>query len=240
MSLINLNASTLSAIEDVRIKKEQVIIETTRELVYFSCIIRQQVYNIDISKLHTILTNKIEDLMFLLSQNNFPSEEISQVRYLICAALDEAIVSYTEASEFLHYQSLTSQYYKGELGGIYFFQKLEELEKNIQSNSALLTLGLIILCTGFKGQYAIENDGLIILSQIKNRIYFTLKRFVPKTLQKVTQSDAQGSHYFSKKARKLIFIGMILIILLTYFVTYLSLYRKTEDVGFIIKEIFEL
>ena len=232
------NAIKLDHLAEIRIKKEQIIVNSTRELLYLYCIIKQNFYNIDAGKLHTILTNKIEDLMLFLTENNFSSNEINIARYLLSAALDEVTFRYTESSQ--RYQSLTSQYYKGELGGIYFFTNLEELEKDIKENSALLTLGLMILYIGFKGQYAIENDGLLALEVIKNRLYFSLKRSAPKNLQQITISKEGDISKDLKQINKRLLPIMILILFIFYFISYQSLSNKVQDLRLIIKEIFEL
>ena len=226
----------------VIIPKEQILINATRELLYFCSIIRLKQYNIDATKLHSILINKMSELIIILSENNFSIEEMNTVKYLLSAALDEAILSSTESIESGH-QSLTNHYYKGELGGIYFFENLAILQKDFTKNLPIIQLALLILSIGFKGQYAISDNGLFHLSQIKDNLYIALKKarntLIENTVVLTTVPNTELKNTLKKYLIPISSVSIALIGM-TYTIMYQNLTSKTSELHKLIKEIFYL
>ncbi len=94
-------------------------------------------------------------------------------RYLLCTALDEAIVA-SDASGAEHEwsrRSLLSAFHNETWGGERFFQVLERAMQQPASNLYLLELVYILLSLGFAGKYRLEERGFLSLETLRDQAY---------------------------------------------------------------------
>ena len=118
--------------------KHQLILRATKELLYWSCLLRRCVHQFDIAKLHTLLTYKIEEVSSILLSQGCSSEEMDKIKFMLCTELDEAVVEYLDKRELGRYRSLTEYYYKEQLGGEHFFDIITAFPKSVSKINLLI------------------------------------------------------------------------------------------------------
>src|SRR5437660_1143269 len=95
--------------------------EEIRELLYLIAILRQKKYEIKATKLLNLASQKVDAFTKVLGKTNFSPIQIDQVKYLTCAAFDEAYFANIYLPKNSNNQSLISYYYDEELSGENFF-----------------------------------------------------------------------------------------------------------------------
>ncbi|QEK39904.1 type IVB secretion system protein IcmH/DotU [Candidatus Sneabacter namystus] len=223
--------------------KTVIITLATKEIIYICCILNQALYAVNLSKLYALLIHKMEDLTTSLVENNFSNEEITKIRYMLCAALDEATGVYARKTEdFTAFsRSLIQYYYKENTGGEKIFNILETTLHNPIAYLPISTLGYIILATGFKGKYAISENGLTDLSDIKDRIFYAVKRALSiKEKHKKTEKQLPYNAILVKSIIKKIVPTMAVVIVIVYLVSLYNIEQKKKQLHLMIKESLEL
>jgi type IV/VI secretion system ImpK/VasF family protein len=226
-----------NAISTTVFEKHQLILRVTKELLYWSCLLRGCLYQFEIAKLHSLLTYKIEEVSLILSGHGCSAEEVDKVKFMLCTELDEAMVEYLDKGDLSRYKSLTEYYYR-ELGGEHFFDIIAAFLKSPHSNLAILSLGHIILCLGFKGQYALEENGLSRLSEIKDNLFFKIKKILPGPEFEVAPSVeiATRTSFIYKQMRTKIIPIFLLILAVAYWSFYRDLDKKVHQLRTIIQD----
>ncbi len=103
-------------------------------------------------------------------------ETIFWARYVLCAALDEAVLRTPWGSNSIwQKESLLITFHKEASGGEKFFQLLNKLLQNPARNLDLLHLMHICLAFGFEGRYRLMSDGYAQLQQLRDELYLSLR-----------------------------------------------------------------
>ncbi len=222
--------------------KHQLIMRATRELLYWSCLLRRCLYQFDIAKLNALLTYKVEELSSTLLEYGCSAEEMDKIKFMICTEIDEAMVEYLDKKQISMYRSLTEYYYKEQLGGEHFFDIIAAFLKSVHCNVPVLSLGHIILCLGFKGQYALEDRGLAKLSEIKDNLFFRIKKVLPGPYFEIPDNAYlnENSAHFYKQIKTRIVPVIFVILALTYGIAYKDLHDRVHQLGKIIQSNLEL
>jgi type IV/VI secretion system ImpK/VasF family protein len=223
-------------------EKHRLIVRTTRELLHWACVLRGCTYQFDIAKLHILFIHKIEEVALILSEHNCSAEEVDKIKFMLCTEIDEAMVEYLDTRELGRYRSLTEHYYKEQLGGEHFFDIIQAFIKLLHSNLSILSLAHTILCIGFKGQYALEENGLSKLSEIKDTLFFKIKKILPKPqfadeiLSASKKRSAFITHHIKTKLLPLTLLGLVII----YGVLYRDLSKSVQQLHTTIYEALSL
>jgi type VI secretion system protein ImpK len=222
--------------------KHQLILRTTKELLYWSCLLRRCIHQFDVAKLHTLLAYKIEEVSSILLSQGCSAEETDKIKFMLCTELDEAMVEYLDKRELGRYRSLTEYYYKEQLGGEHFFDIIAAFLKSVHSNISVLSLSHIILCLGFKGQYALEENGLVRLCEIKDNLFFRIKKVLPGPYFEVPNNSnvSENSAHIYKQIKTRIFPLIFIILAIAYIVTYKDLSDRVNQLRSIIQDNLEL
>lgn len=220
--------------------KSSAINFATRELLYFYCILSQKRYKLDIVKICKLLLRKTADIETTLAECNCTAEEIDKVRFMMCTLLDETIAYYVDGETFSDYRSLTSHYYKEQLGGEHVFSLLEGCLRDAKANFPILALGHKIICLGFTGQYALQHGGGITLSEIKDKIFLAITPFLAEHKKHILQKGDYGQSYLLKKLKRTLAPIMGLLLLGTYIFLYQDLNYKRQQLEEVIKDSFNL
>jgi len=98
--------------------------------------------------------------------------EVNTARYVLCAVLDEAVVtaqwdSHGDWSKM----SLLSRFHHETLGGEKFFTLLERLSRDPIKQVALLELMYLCLAIGFEGKYRVVERGVVQLDAVRDGLY---------------------------------------------------------------------
>jgi len=99
-------------------------------------------------------------------------EAVLTARYVLCAALDEAVLNapWGERSGWAQ-RTLLVTFHGESYGGAKFFAILERLREDVPRHIELLELLYLCLVLGFAGRYQIEPDGAVRLSAIQDDLY---------------------------------------------------------------------
>lgn len=99
-------------------------------------------------------------------------EAVMTARYVLCAALDEAVLNapWGERSGWAQ-RTLLVTFHGESYGGAKFFAILDRLVEDVPRHVELLELLYLCLVLGFAGRYQIEADGAVRLSAIQDDLY---------------------------------------------------------------------
>ncbi|HDZ58014.1 MAG TPA: DotU family type IV/VI secretion system protein [Pseudomonas xinjiangensis] len=110
-------------------------------------------------------------------QGGSESSEVMAARYVICTALDEAVVTTPWGNESEWSQmSLLSSFHNETFGGEKFFQLLERLSRNPVKHLAMLELMYLCLSLGFEGKYRVMPRGMMELEVIRDSLYRQIRQ----------------------------------------------------------------
>lgn len=103
-------------------------------------------------------------------------DEVMLSRYVLCTALDEAVLStpWGSASDWGK-QSLLITLHNEAWGGEKVFQLLEHCLQNPRQRLHILELLYLCLCLGFEGRYRVINDGRSQLEALRERTSATIR-----------------------------------------------------------------
>lgn len=103
-------------------------------------------------------------------QAGVPQDELMLARYVLCTALDEAVLStpWGSSSEWGK-QSLLITLHNEAWGGEKVFQLLDHCLQNPKQRLHLLELLYLCICLGFEGRYRVMNDGRSQLEALRER-----------------------------------------------------------------------
>lgn len=105
------------------------------------------------------------------------SAEVNTARYVLCAVLDEAVVtaqwdSHGDWSKM----SLLSRFHHETLGGEKFFTLLERLSRDPIKHVAMLELMYLCLAIGFEGKYRVVERGVVQLEAVRDGLYRQIRQ----------------------------------------------------------------
>ena len=108
--------------------------------------------------------------------NNVEPELVLAARYTLCALLDETVLSTPWGSESIwSKQSLLSTFHNETWGGEKFFVIMERMAQEPARNLNFLELMFISLSLGFKGKYAVLEQGRAKLTELQDNLFRTIR-----------------------------------------------------------------
>src|SRR5262245_23454023 len=112
-----------------------------------------------------------------------PNEVVTAGRYVLCAALDEAVLStpWGAQSEWAQ-QTLLVALHREAWGGEKFFEMLDRVSGDPARHIDLMELQYLVLAFGFKGKYQVADRGDARLSEVQHGLYQQIRahRGVPQ------------------------------------------------------------
>jgi type VI secretion system protein ImpK len=128
----------------------------------------------NIDHLSTQLTHEITAFESAAYQHGFHSDVIAAGRYVICAALDEAILK-TGWGNAWGERQLLSEYHKELANSERFFVLLNRACEEPANHIELLELMYICMSLGFEGKYHSIENGKSDLEEITHTLYKTIR-----------------------------------------------------------------
>jgi type VI secretion system protein ImpK len=126
----------------------------------------------NIAQLQQELATEIGNLDARLSQAGVRNEEAQTARYVLCTALDEAVMNTPWGVDSGWGQrSLLRVYHNEASGGERFFVLLDQLMARPQEYRDLLELFYVLLCMGFKGKYHLDPAGDSRIDTMRERLH---------------------------------------------------------------------
>lgn len=123
------------------------------------------------------LTSEIKRFEHRALQDGAESSQVMAARYVLCTALDEAVVTTPWGNESEWSQmSLLSSFHNETFGGEKFFQLLERLSRDPVKHLPMLELMYICMSLGFEGKYRVLPRGMIELETLRDSLYRQIRQ----------------------------------------------------------------
>ena len=131
----------------------------------------------DPNGLKNYLIDEIKRFQNAALKSGLDQETVYTARYVICTALDEAILNtpWGQSSDWSQ-KNLLTKFYKETSGGKRFFHILKSLGQTPSKNIDLLELMYLCLALGYQGHYRIAKDGKNQLTRIREWLYQLIDR----------------------------------------------------------------
>jgi type VI secretion system protein ImpK len=129
----------------------------------------------NVAQLQQELATEIGNFDNRLKQAGVSNEEALTARYVLCAAIDEAVMDTPWGLDSgWGNRGLLRAYHKETSGGERFFTLLDQLLSRPGDYRDLLELFYVLLCMGFRGKYQLEGAGDSRLETLRERLYSQL------------------------------------------------------------------
>jgi len=131
----------------------------------------------DLFVLKDRLTSEIKRFEHRALQDGAESRQVMAARYVLCTALDEAVVTTPWGNESEWSQmSLLSSFHNETFGGEKFFQLLERLSRDPVKHLPMLELMYICMSLGFEGKYRVLPRGMLELETLRDSLYRQIRQ----------------------------------------------------------------
>jgi len=111
-------------------------------------------------------------------------QQANSAKYVLCATADDIVQHIpTEDRHVWTQYSMLSRFFGERVGGVRFFEILNNAKLDPLVNYPLLELQHACLALGFQGQYRPQAGGLATLQQIQRDLYETLRRVRPRVMR---------------------------------------------------------
>lgn len=139
--------------------------------------LQQGVEREDLFALKDRLGSEIKRFEHRALQDGAESSQVMAARYVLCTALDEAVVTtpWGNESEWSQMSLLTS-FHNETFGGEKFFQLLERLARDPVKHLPMLELMYICLSLGFEGKYRVLPRGMLELDSLRDSLYRQIRQ----------------------------------------------------------------
>lgn len=133
---------------------------------------RQSVAHPNVGGLHQQLVSAIRTFETSAREKNIRPEIVLAARYILCTALDEAVLNTPWGAESAWTQrSLLSIFHNETNGGEKFFQLVDRMRERPAENLDILELMYILLSLGFEGKYRVIGRGKDMIESIRDELY---------------------------------------------------------------------
>jgi type VI secretion system protein ImpK len=161
----------------------------------------------DIEGLRLLVMNEVKTFEQSLSEQSYDWPNIIAARYALCAMIDEAVLSTDWGSgSSWGSQSLLSYFYNETWGGEKFYLILNRLLQEPQKHIEMIELLYVCIALGFRGKYAIMDNGEAKLDKLMDNLYDLLRRHrgegsdqLADHLQGVRRHQHRLAHWISPK-----------------------------------------
>ncbi len=132
----------------------------------------------DIGGLHQRLTNEIRAYESRVRDQGVQPEIVLATRYLLCSALDEAVLNTPWGSESAWAQrTLLSVFHNETSGGEKFFLILDRMRQSPAENMFVIELIYVLLSLGFEGKYRLMARGRDTIEQVRDELFTIIRRY---------------------------------------------------------------
>lgn len=147
-------------------------LSASNTLIAVLCALSNSTAHPNVAQLQQELSTEITNFDARLRASRVSPEEALTARYILCTAIDEAVMNTPWGVDSGWGQrSLLRIYHNEANGGERFFSLLDQLLARPKEFRDLLELFHVLLCMGFKGKYDLISNAEYHLDTIRERVY---------------------------------------------------------------------
>jgi type VI secretion system protein ImpK len=211
-----------------------VIVSAATPLLTLGINVRSMSHHPDPKALYQQIAESLKTIDLQLKNQGLPKESIITARYIVCAYLDEMVMSTPWGGQSLWAtRNLLMTFHKNNQGGAQFFEIIKLLTQSPAMNLDLIELCYLILDLGFQGRYRISDTGSIEIASIQDNLYQIITTYRPAPIKQLSNhwrgavNDPQKS--LSGNSRLLITAGISLLVSVLVFTVLLILLSQESD-----------
>jgi len=139
---------------------------------------RQSMAHSDVPGLHQRLVTEMRKFEAAVRGMGMQQEVVLAARYILCSALDEAVLNTPWGSESAWAQrTMLSMFHNETSGGEKFFLILDRMRQSPAENLDMLELFYVLLSLGFEGKYRLMSRGRDTVEQIRDDLFTTIRSY---------------------------------------------------------------
>ena len=148
------------------------LVRAATPLLLLTAQMRESLAPMDVAALRRHALEEIRQFEEQARSARVPNEVVLSARYVLCAALDEAVLStpWGNQSEWAQHPLLVALH-KEAWGGEKFFDMLEKISQDQGRYIDLMELQYLALVFGFAGKYQVQDRGLERLLEVQRDLY---------------------------------------------------------------------
>lgn len=132
----------------------------------------------DVNGVYQRLCNEINTFEAQAKSMGERPEIVLAARYVLCASLDEAVLTTPWGTESAWRQKTLLVAFHNEMGGgEKFFNILDRIRQTPAENLHMLELMYLCISLGFKGKYQLTPDGRDKLEQIRDEVFHVIRNY---------------------------------------------------------------
>lgn len=185
-------------------------------------LLRNTNYCPNVRDLHHTLVQSIKQFNADCQQIGIPNAHRISTRYMLCSALDEAVLStpWGISSQWSH-RSLLSLFHHETTGGEKVFQVLAQLQQQPREHLPVLEIYYLCLAMGFEGRFRLVSNGVEKRAHLKSELYTQCASFRPQAALGPTVSGPISDNTAHIHRPKPLWLGVLMTFVLLS-VTYLG------------------
>ena len=210
------------------------IVSAATPLLTLGINVRSMSNHPDPKALYQQIADNLKTIDLQLKNQGLAKESIITARYIICAYLDEMVMSTPWGGESLWAtRNLLMTFHKNNQGGAQFFEIIKLLNQSPAMNIDLIELCYLVLELGFQGRYRISETGSMEIASIKDNLHQIISTYRPAPLKQLSNhwrgavNNDQKS--LSDNTRLIITLGLSLLTGIILFITLLIMINQQSD-----------
>lgn len=154
------------------------LVRAATPLLLMTAQIRESMTAADVAGLRRTALDEINQFEEQARGARVPNEVVLAARYVLCAALDEAVLStpWGNQSEWAQHPLLVALHREA-WGGEKFFDMLERTSKDSNKFIDLMELQYLALAFGFAGKYHVQERGQDKLTEVQQSLYRRIREY---------------------------------------------------------------
>ena len=161
---------------------DNVMIEAAGPMLLLLGRLRTSLMSANFANLMEQVADAIEDFEKKMRAEQVPQEKSDMAKYAICATADDIVqhIPSDERHVWAQY-SMLSRFFGERVGGVRFYEKLDQAKMDPTTNYDVLELMYACLAIGFQGIHRTSQGGMANLQMIQRNLYELLRKVRPKT-----------------------------------------------------------
>ncbi len=161
---------------------ENIMIEAGGPLLLLLGRLRTSLMHANFANLMEQVADSIEDFDKRMRAASVPEVQVDMAKYSLCATADDIVQHIPSEERHVWTQySMLSRFFGERVGGVRFFEKLDQAKADPVVNYNVLELQYGCLALGFQGVHRTSPSGAANLQIIQRNLYETLRRVKPRT-----------------------------------------------------------